>query len=44
MIPYANGLTANDDFQMTLAVSAPDNVLMAQGTYTATVTTDCIAN
>lgn len=44
VIPYANGLTANDDFQMTLAVNAPANVLMAQGTYTATVTTDCIAN
>lgn len=43
IIPYANGLTANDDFQMTLAVSAPQGVLMAQGTYTALVTTDCIA-
>jgi hypothetical protein len=43
VIPYANGLTANDDFQMTLAVSAPQGTLMAQGTYTALVTTDCIA-
>lgn len=43
IIPYANGLTANDDFQMSLAVSAPQGVLMAQGTYTALVTTDCIA-
>lgn len=43
VIPYANGLTANDDFQMSLAVSAPQGVLMAQGTYTALVTTDCIA-
>lgn len=43
IIPYANGLTANDDFQMSLAVSAPQGTLMAQGTYTALVTTDCIA-
>ncbi len=42
-VPYPNGLTANDDFQMTLNISAPNNVLMAQGTYVATVTTDCIA-
>ena len=44
VVPYANGLTARDDFQMTLAVSAPEGVLMAQGNYVATVTTDCIAN
>lgn len=43
VIPYANGLTANEDFQMTLAVSAPAGTLMAQGVYTALVTTDCIA-
>lgn len=43
VIPYANGLTANDDFQMALTVSAPAGVLMAQGVYTATLTTDCIA-
>lgn len=44
VLPYANGLTANDDFQMTLSVRAPEGVLMAQGNYVATVTTDCIAN
>lgn len=43
-VGYPNGLTANDDFQMTLAVSAPQNVLMRQGTYTAIVTTDCVVN
>lgn len=43
-IPYANGLTANDDFQMTLRVSAPGNNLMRQGNYVALVTTDCIVN
>lgn len=40
---YPNGLTANDDFQMTLSVNAPSGSLMSQGTYVATVTTDCIA-
>ena len=44
VIPYADGLTPNDDFQMTLAIRAPEGVLMAQGNYVATVTTDCIAN
>lgn len=44
VIPYAKGLTANDDFQMTLTISAPKDTLMAQGQYVATVTTDCIAN
>lgn len=29
---------------MTLAIRAPEGVLMAQGNYVATVTTDCIAN
>lgn len=42
-VNYPNGLTANDDFQMTLNISAPNNVLLSQGTYVATVTTDCIA-
>jgi hypothetical protein len=41
-VPYANGLTANDDFQMTLAIANGGNML-AQGTYIANVTTDCIA-
>ena len=41
-VPYANGLTANDDFQMTLAIANGGNML-AQGTYIAQVTTDCIA-
>lgn len=44
VIPYANGLTTKDDFQMTLTISAPKDTLMAQGQYVATVTTDCIAN
>lgn len=43
IIPYAAGLTANDDFQMSLTVSAPNGVLMAQGTYTGTLTVDCLA-
>lgn len=43
LVNYPNGLTGNDDFQMSLTVSAPQGVLMAQGTYVATLTTDCIA-
>jgi hypothetical protein len=43
-VAYPNGLTANDDFQMTLSISAPGGTLMAQGVYVATVTTDCIAS
>jgi hypothetical protein len=42
-VAYPNGLNSNDDFQMTLNISAPNNTLMNQGTYVATVTTDCIA-
>lgn len=43
-VAYPNGLTSNDDFQMTLSVSAPQGQLMRQGTYVAVVTTDCIVN
>jgi hypothetical protein len=43
VVPYPNGLTANEDFQMSLAVSAPAGTLMAQGNYVALLTTDCIA-
>ena len=43
LVNYPNGLTANDDFQLTLNISAPQGALMAQGTYVATVTADCIA-
>lgn len=43
LVNYPNGVTANDDFQMTLSISAPQGALMAQGAYIATLTTDCIA-
>lgn len=43
-VPFVNGLTANDDFQMTLSITAPGSTLLAQGNYIALVTTDCIAN
>ena len=41
-VPYANGLTNNDDFQMTLNITN-GGAMLAQGNYIAQVTTDCIA-
>lgn len=43
VIPYNNGLAVNDNFAMDLKVSAPQGVLMAQGTYAATAVIDCLA-
>jgi hypothetical protein len=41
-VNYPNGLTANDDFTMSMAVSAPGNSLMAQGAYQIRGTVDCV--
>ncbi len=43
VVPYASGLAGNEDFSMGLVISDSGSVLN-QGTYTALLTTDCLAN
>ena len=43
LVAYNGGLGGNEDFTMGLDISAPGGAVLAAGTYTAKLTTDCIA-
>ena len=44
VVSYAGGLAGNEDFSMGLLISAPGGAVLNQGSYTAVLTTDCIAS
>lgn len=43
-VPYSGGLAGNENFSMGLLISAPGGAVLNPGSYTAVLTTDCIAS